>query len=62
MNNYLIDIAVINSNHLTVSMYHIRSNWNTEYIERFIRLKGHRLSECNWGVFKEEVDERKYDL
>jgi len=60
--SYLVDIAVIDSNHLTLNMYHIRSNWNNEYVERYLRLKGHRLGEVSWGLFRIENDERCYEL
>lgn len=56
----MIDIAVIDSNHLQLAIYNVPSNLNHEGIEEWIEDNtDHRLSEISWGVFNGLVQDNR---
>lgn len=40
-----------------LSIHRIPDHWDCERIEEFIRSKGHKLSECSWGIFEGEIQD-----
>ena len=54
---YIVPIAVINSNTLQLEIHDVDSDWDSERIEEFIESKGHKISECNWGIFDGNIND-----
>lgn len=50
-------IAVIDSEMLTLKIYNVPDDWDADDVEAYIQKKGHKASNCAWGVFDGTVND-----